>query len=215
MSERLVIVDYKSGNLPSAEKAVRRAAVEADLSVEIAVSGDADAVRAADRVILPGVGAFASCRAGLDAAPGLTDAVREAAATKPFLGVCVGMQLLSTVGLEHGETQGLDIVPGTVDLLKPRDAALKLPHMGWNEVAIESDHPALRSAAAFADPHAYFVHSYHLAPDAASDVLATADYGGPFAAIVGRGPALGTQFHPEKSQGFGLKILEGFLKWRP
>jgi len=215
MAERVVIVDYGSGNLRSAAKAVRRAGADAGLSLDVALSDRADDVAAADRVILPGVGAFASCRAGLDARDGLVEALLESAGSKPFLGICVGMQLLARRGFEHGATDGLGLVPGRVDLLRPAAADLRLPHMGWNEVRFEHEHPALAGAAALPDPHAYFVHSYALRADDPTDVLATADHGGRFAAIVARDCVLGTQFHPEKSQGFGLKVLEGFLKWRP
>lgn len=214
MAETLLIVDYGSGNLRSAEKAVARAAREAGLDVETCVSGDPEAVLKADRVLLPGVGAFASCRAGLDER-GLTDPLRASAREKPFLGICVGMQLLADIGYEHGTTEGLRLIAGEVAPLAPGDPALKIPHMGWNEVAFDRPHPVLDAAAGLGDRHAYFVHSYGFRAADEDNVLAHTDYGGAFPAVIGRDLVLGFQFHPEKSQAFGLKLLEGFLKWRP
>ena len=215
MTETLVIVDYGSGNLRSAEKAVQRVAREADLALDIRVSGEADEVARADRVILPGVGAFKSCREGLDERDGLVEALLEAGRTRPFLGICVGMQLIASRGFEHGETPGLGFVPGDVVPIEPDDTSLKIPHMGWNEVLFDREHPVLDRARAYADPHAYFVHSYRLVPEDPADQLAHVDYGGPFAAIVARDNVVGFQFHPEKSQRLGLLLIEGFLEWRP
>ena len=214
MAETLLIIDYGSGNLRSAEKAVARAAREAGLSVDVRVSGEPDDIAGADRLLLPGVGAFASCKSGLDER-GLTEPLRAAARGKPFLGICVGMQLLADVGFEHGVTDGLKLIPGEVKALAPADPVLKIPHMGWNEVMFDRPHPALDGAREMSDRHAYFVHSYAYVAADTTDMLAHTDYGGAFPAIVGRDLVLGFQFHPEKSQAFGLKLLEGFLTWRP
>ena len=214
--QTVAIIDYGSGNLRSAAKAFERAAADA---AHIQVTADPDAVRAADRVVLPGVGAFADCRAGLEAVSGMVDALIEAVEQRgrPFLGICVGMQLMATRGLEHGETPGFGWVPGDVVALQPADRALKIPHMGWNDLAIAApDHPVLAEVAAMhSTPHAYFVHSYHLAARHPGDVLAAVDYGGRLAAMVGHDNLVGTQFHPEKSQATGLALIAGFLKWRP
>jgi len=214
----LVVVDYGSGNLRSAAKALERAARERGLDTPIAVSGEAEAVARAERVVLPGVGAFADCRAGLAALPGMLDALQEAvvARGRPFLGICVGMQLMAERGLEYGETPGLGWIPGQVEALRPADPALKVPHMGWNELAptaAGAAHPLL--AGLPAGTHAYFVHSYHLRPADPGHLLAAVDYGGPLAAVIGRDNLAGTQFHPEKSQAAGLRLLGNFLEWRP
>ncbi len=214
MAETLLIIDYGSGNLRSAEKAVARAAREAAPSVNVRVSGDPEDIARADRLLLPGVGAFASCKAGLDER-GLTEPLRAAAGEKPFLGICVGMQLLADIGYEHGVTDGLKLIPGEVKALAPTDPALKIPHMGWNEVVFDRPHPALDRAREMTDRHAYFVHSYAYVAADTNDILAHTDYGGAFPAVIGRDLVLGFQFHPEKSQAFGLKLLEGFLTWRP
>ena len=215
--QRVVIVDYGSGNLHSAHKAVERAARESGAASEVIVSADAEAVVRADRVILPGVGAFADCKAGLDAVPGMIEALREFALVqaKPFLGICVGMQLLATRGLEFGETPGLDWLGGDVCLIEPADPALKVPHMGWNTLDKVRDHPLLDGMALGPEGlHAYFVHSFHLAPASEQDLVATTDYGGPITAMVARDNIAGTQFHPEKSQTLGLALLSNFLRWR-
>lgn len=214
----VVVVDYGSGNLRSAAKALERAARERGLDGAVAVSGEAEAVARAERVVLPGVGAFADCRAGLAALPGMLDALQEAvvARGRPFLGICVGMQLMAERGLEYGVHPGLGWIAGEVEALRPRDAALKIPHMGWNELAPSdagATHPVL--AGLTAGTHAYFVHSYHLRLAEPAQLLATADYGGPLAAVVGRDNLVGTQFHPEKSQAAGLRLLGNFLAWRP
>ncbi len=208
----VAIVDYGSGNLRSAAKAFERAAAGA---VDIAVTSDPEAVRRADRIVLPGVGAFADCKAGLEALDGMTDALIEAviAGGKPFLGICVGMQLMATRGLEHGDHAGLDWIAGDVGPLVPADAALKVPHMGWNELSVSTNHPVLDGLTGGA--HVYFVHSYAMSPADPSHALATTDYGGAVTAAVGRDNMIGTQFHPEKSQRAGLRLIGNFLAWRP
>ncbi|MEM7527078.1 MAG: imidazole glycerol phosphate synthase subunit HisH [Pseudomonadota bacterium] len=214
-----VIVDYGSGNLRSAEKAFQRMAEErgaaGPLGGTVVVSGDPEIVSRAERVVLPGVGAFADCRSGLMGVDGLFDAVAgRVAAGHPFLGICVGMQLMATRGLEHGETPGFGWIPGDVVRLEPADRALKVPQMGWNELVISApDHPVLAGIEPGA--HAYFVHSYHLEASAKEDRLATVNYGGPITAIVGKGNMIGTQFHPEKSQATGLALIGNFLAWEP
>jgi len=212
----VVIVDYGSGNLRSAAKAFERAVAEAGLDHKVIVTSDPDAVRLADRVVLPGVGAFADCKQGLWAIDGMADAIREHVTEKgnPFFGICVGMQLMASKGLEHGETEGFGWIEGTVDKIAPADAALKIPHMGWNELIVpEEPHPLF--AGVHTGMHVYFVHSYHLQADDPDQVLATVDYGGPITAAVGRDNMVGTQFHPEKSQVAGLRIITNFLKWAP
>jgi glutamine amidotransferase len=208
-----VIIDYGSGNLRSAEKAFQRMSAEVD-GGKIRVTADADAVARADRIVLPGVGAFADCRAGLHSVDGMVEAVREGVvAGKPFLGICVGMQLMATRGLEHGETLGFDWVPGDVVELDPNDLNLKVPHMGWNEISVDRDHPVL--AGIVPGAHAYFVHSYHLRPTNAAHRLAHTVHGEEITAVVGRDTMIGTQFHPEKSQETGLRLIANFLNWAP
>ncbi len=217
-SSETVILDYGSGNLASARKAFERAARDDGLTAAVRVTADPDAVRRADRVVLPGVGAFADCMAGLRAVPGLAEAVTEAVRTRgrPFLGVCVGMQLLATRGLEHGTADGLGWIVGDVVRLRPADPALKIPHMGWNTLHPRGPHPLLDGLATGENGlHAYFVHSYHLDAADPADVVAATDYGGPVAAVVARGNVAGTQFHPEKSQALGLGLIGNFLRWRP
>ena len=212
----VVIIDYGSGNLRSAAKAFERGVAEDGLSISIEVCADPDKVRKASHVVLPGVGAFADCRAGLMALDGMANALQEAVQVdaKPFLGICVGMQLMAKVGLEHGEHAGLGWLDGTVRALEPSDETLKIPHMGWNELELNSpSHPVLDGLSD--RPHVYFVHGYHMACDNLADVLATVDYGGPVSAVVGRANMIGTQFHPEKSQHAGLKLISNFLKWKP
>ncbi|MFQ5773795.1 MAG: imidazole glycerol phosphate synthase subunit HisH [Kiloniellaceae bacterium] len=213
---RVAIVDYGSGNLRSAAKAFERAAAEAGLSVDVTVTAAADAVAGADRIVLPGVGAFADCRRGLDALPGMVAALEHAVLrrARPFLGICVGMQLMATVGREDGDHSGLGWIPGEVVALTPADPALKVPHMGWNELKIAAaEHPVL--ARLGPNPHVYFLHGYRFRPADPAHTLAAVDYGGPVAAVVGRDNLIGTQFHPEKSQAAGLRMLENFLRWRP
>ena len=214
----VAIVDYGSGNLHSAAKAFERAAREEGLAQPIKVTSDPDEVRRADRVVLPGVGAFADCRRGLDAVDGMVEALDESvrARGRPFLGICVGMQLMAERGREYEVVQGLGWIAGEVDRIAPADPALKIPHMGWNTLEARRPHPLLEGiAVGTAGLHAYFVHSFHLRAAARSDLIAEADYGGPITAIVGRDTMVGTQFHPEKSQRLGLKLIGNFLKWKP
>ena len=210
------IIDYGSGNLRSAQKACERAAREGGLSIDVVVTADAEVVAKADRILLPGVGAFADCMAGLSALPGMREALDEAVIQKarPFLGICVGLQLMATRGLEHGETAGLDWIPGEVTRLAPSDKMLKIPHMGWNELIVsQPEHPCL--AGITTGDHAYFVHSYALHPKDPSHVAAEVEYGARVTAAVARDNIFGTQFHPEKSQATGLRLLQNFLRWAP
>ena len=210
------IVDYGSGNLRSAAKAFERAIAESGSSANVSVTADAEEVAAADRVVLPGVGAFADCRAGLAAVDGMTEAVADAVINKgrPFLGICVGMQLMATRGLEHGETPGFGWIEGEVRAIQPSDKTIKIPHMGWNQLTFSKPrHPVL--AGLEDGDHAYFVHSYGFVSDDSNDVLARVDYGGEINAAVGRNNMIGTQFHPEKSQATGLKLITNFLNWAP
>ncbi|MDR6303139.1 glutamine amidotransferase [Nitrobacter vulgaris] len=212
------IIDYGSGNLHSAAKAFECAARNMEGSEKIIVTRDPDVVFRADRVVLPGVGAFADCRKGLDALDGMVEAMTEAVRDKarPFLGICVGMQLMATRGREHVTTDGLGWIAGDVEKISPRDERLKIPHMGWNTLDPVREHPVLeRLPLGPKGRHAYFVHSYHLNAANETDVLARADYGGPVTAIVGKDTAIGTQFHPEKSQRFGLALIANFLRWKP
>jgi len=214
----VAIVDYGSGNLHSAAKAFERAAHEAGLNQRIVVTQDPAVVAQADRVVLPGVGAFADCRRGLDAVPGMVEALEETVRRKgrPFFGICVGMQLLAERGREYEVTEGLGWIAGEVDRITPSDAGLKIPHMGWNTLNVARPHHLL-DGLAFGPQglHAYFVHSYQLKPAERSDLVAEADYGGAVTAIVGRDNIVGTQFHPEKSQKLGLALIANFLKWKP
>ncbi|MDP3527087.1 MAG: imidazole glycerol phosphate synthase subunit HisH [Hoeflea sp.] len=215
---QVVIVDYGSGNLRSALKAFERAARETGVSATISLSADADHVAAADRVVLPGVGAYADCRAGLDAIDGMNEALRHAveARARPFLGICVGMQLMSTRGLEKTMTPGFDWISGDVVEIRPSNPALKIPQIGWNTLDLARPHPLFDGIPTGPDGlHAYFVHSYHLAATNPSDVLATTDYGGPVTAAVVHENRAGTQFHPEKSQTLGLALISNFLTWKP
>ncbi|MFN3867610.1 MAG: imidazole glycerol phosphate synthase subunit HisH [Hyphomicrobiaceae bacterium] len=215
--QRVAIIDYGSGNLHSAAKAFERAARESEADAEIVVTSEPEVVRAADRVVLPGVGAYADCKRGLEAVPGMREALEETVRGKghPFLGICVGMQLMATRGLEHGVTEGLDWIAGEVRHITPTDTALKIPHMGWNTLDVVTPHALLEGIETGAGGlHAYFVHSYHLVAASDADVVARTDYGGPITAFVARGNMAGTQFHPEKSQTLGLKLLANFLKWR-
>jgi glutamine amidotransferase len=214
----VAIVDYGSGNLHSAAKAFERAARDAAPDQTIVVTRDPDAVRSAERVVLPGVGAFADCRRGLDAIPGMVDALEESVRRKgkPFFGICVGMQLMAERGREYEVTQGLGWIPGEVDKIAPADPALKIPHMGWNTLNTLKSHPLFDGIPLGPQGlHAYFVHSYELKPTQPSDLVAQADYGGPITAVVGRDNIVGTQFHPEKSQRLGLALIANFLKWKP
>ncbi|TVR99732.1 MAG: imidazole glycerol phosphate synthase subunit HisH [Rhodospirillales bacterium] len=212
----VAIIDYGSGNLRSAAKAFERAVDSDGLRLEVRVTGDPAAVAAASHIVLPGVGAFADCRQGLAALPGMDEALERAVIRdgRPFLGICVGMQLLATTGREHGDYPGLGWIGGDVVRLTPADPGLKIPHMGWNELEpMAEDHPVLAGITPGA--HAYFVHSYGMVPADPGTILATCDYGGAVTAIVGRDNIIGTQFHPEKSQAVGLRLIADFLRWRP
>jgi glutamine amidotransferase len=212
---KVAIIDYGSGNLRSAAKAFERAAAEAAIAADIVVTAEPQAVAEADRIVLPGVGAFADCRRGLAAVPGLEAAMCEAviARGRPFLGICVGMQLMAERGREFETVAGLGWIGGEVVAIEPHDPSLKIPHMGWNEIEPRTAHPLLVGLAAGA--HAYFVHSYHFRLADPKDVVAVTDYGGPLAAIIGHGNLAGTQFHPEKSQEAGLRLIGNFLRWCP
>ena len=215
---RVAIIDYGSGNLRSAAKAFERAAHEAGIAAAIELTADADAVARADRIVLPGVGAFADCEAGLAAVPGMREAIEEAARvrSRPFLGICVGMQLMAERGLEKAVTAGFGWIAGDVSEMEPADPALKIPQIGWNTIDTARDHALLAGISTGTKGlHAYFVHSYHLDAANPEDVLAVADYGGPVTAAVVRGNLAGTQFHPEKSQALGLALIANFLRWKP
>ena len=214
----VAIVDYGSGNLHSAAKAFERAAHEAGLNQPIVVTQDPTAVARADRIVLPGVGAFADCRRGLDAVSGMVEALEEAVRRRgrPFFGICVGMQLMAERGREYVITEGLGWIPGEVDRIEPQDPGLKVPHMGWNTLDLTRSHPLLDGVATGPQGlHAYFVHSYHLNAAGRDCLVAQADYGGPVTALVARETYAGTQFHPEKSQRLGLALIANFLKWSP
>ena len=216
--QRVAIIDYGSGNLHSAAKAFERAAREGEADAEILVTADPGVVAAADRVVLPGVGAFADCKRGLEAVPGMRDALQKAVRSdmRPFLGICVGMQLMATRGLEFEISDGLDWIAGEVRAIKPTDPDLKIPHMGWNTLQIVNAHPLLDDIETGEKGlHAYFVHSYQLVPESGEAVVAVTDYGGPITAMIAKDNMAGTQFHPEKSQTLGLKLIANFLKWRP
>jgi glutamine amidotransferase len=208
MTEVLALVDYGAGNLHSVENALRK------VGANVSLTSDPDVIRAADRIVLPGVGSFKTCAEGLRNAHGVIEAMHERVfiGGAPFLGICVGMQLLATRGLEHGETRGLGWIDGTVRLMEPTDRQVKVPHMGWNDVGLM---PHARGHEVVSAGEAYFLHSYHFNARYHEDVLAMTDHGGGLVAAVGRENFLGVQFHPEKSQGFGLALLERFLEWRP
>ena len=210
---QVALIDYGSGNLASAAKALARAA--ADTKHQIITTADPDVVREADRIVLPGVGAFADCMRGLNAIPGMVTTLREKVLQDgvPFLGICIGMQLLATIGREFGDHAGLGWIAGEVVKITPSDPALKIPHMGWNSLNIAQSHPLLAGIENGAD--AYFVHSYQFKPALPDDLLATTDYGGKLTAMIGYENIAGTQFHPEKSQATGLTLLANFLKWKP
>ena len=233
MLRTVALIDYGSGNLRSAEKALARVAAEAGTAHEIVVTADPARVESAERIVLPGVGAFADCMRGVSSIPGMIDVLADKVLKRgaPFLGICVGMQLLAEVGREHGDHQGLGWMPGDVVKITPhpdplpqsafakttadkgeRGVVLKIPHMGWNALSVRAPHPVSDGMNA-AD--VYFVHSYCIRPSNRAHVLATTDYGGEIAAIVGRDNIIGTQFHPEKSQAIGLAFLQRFLKWQP
>jgi len=215
---RVAIIDYGSGNLRSATKAFERAARESGIAAEIDLTNDAERVRKADRIVLPGVGAYADCRAGLDAVPGMVEAIEEVAIgrARPFFGICVGMQLMSERGLEKTTTNGFGWIAGDVKEITPSDPSLKIPQIGWNTIHVKHRHPLFEGIPTGREGlHAYFVHSYHLDATRREDVLAVTDYGGEITAAVARGNLAGTQFHPEKSQMLGLALIANFLRWRP
>jgi glutamine amidotransferase len=211
----VAIIDHGSGNLRSAAKAFERCAGELGTGDAIRVTGDADAVAKADRIVLPGVGAFGDCRRGVDRLDGMLEVLTEAVIRqgKPFLGICVGMQLMADAGLEHGRHPGFGWIGGEVRAIEPDDPALKVPHMGWNALTVRTPHPLLDGIEDGTD--VYFVHSYQLVARDPDDVLATTDHGGAITAVVGRDNMVGTQFHPEKSQAAGLQLIGNFLRWRP
>ncbi|QKV19815.1 imidazole glycerol phosphate synthase subunit HisH [Oricola thermophila] len=215
---RVAIIDYGSGNLRSAVKSFERSAREAGIAAEIELTSQAERVATADRIVLPGVGAYADCRSGLDSVPGMVDALNDAVVERgrPFFGICVGMQLMATRGLEKTVTQGLGWISGDVIEMTPSDPSLKIPQIGWNTLDLVRPHPLFDGIRMGEDGlHAYFVHSYHLAAENEADVVARTDYGGPVTAAVVRGNMFGTQFHPEKSQKLGLALIANFLKWTP
>lgn len=209
-----VLVDYDSGNLHSAQKAFERMAREAGHGT-VVVTSDADVVAKADRIVLPGDGAFPACRKALYAVDGVAEAIVDAVEKRgvPFLGICVGMQMLATLGHEYEETPGFDWISGEITHIKPADASLKVPHMGWNDLII--DHPHAVLAGIQTGDHAYFVHSYHMAVTKDAERIAHVDYAGDITAIVGCDNIVGTQFHPEKSQATGLRLIANFLNWKP
>ena len=212
----VAIVDYGSGNLHSAAKAFERAARQSGQT--ITVTNDPETVRRAERIVLPGVGAFADCRRGLEAVAGMIEALTESVQQRgrPFLGICVGMQLLAEWGREYQDTPGLGWIAGDVTKIAPQEPSLKIPHMGWNTLAPQRAHPLLADLALGPQGlHAYFVHSYQLKPKDGDDLVAQTDYGGPLTAIVARDTVVGTQFHPEKSQRLGLSLIANFLRWAP
>jgi glutamine amidotransferase len=223
MTQTIAIIDYGSGNLRSAAKSFEHVIATEGIDARVAISGRAADIAAADRVVLPGQGAFGDCIAGLRAVPGMVDALEQTVREKgrPFFGICVGMQLLATRGLEHGVHEGLGWIPGDVIKMTPADPALKIPHMGWNTVRCTDSgaaHPVLQSiteSSAQEGIHFYFVHSFMVQSDKTDMLLATSQYGGPINAIIGRDNIIGTQFHVEKSQQAGLTLIRDFLNWKP
>ena len=215
---KVAIIDYGSGNLRSATKAFERCAREAGIAADIVLTADAETARAADRIVLPGVGAYADCKAGFAAVPGMIEALNEAVIerARPFLGICVGMQLMSSRGLEKTVTEGLGWIGGDVVEMTPNDPALKIPQIGWNTINLNRAHPLFHGIeTGDSGLHAYFVHSYHYKTARPQDCLGTVDYGGAMTAIVARDNMIGTQFHPEKSQTLGLALIANFLRWKP
>jgi glutamine amidotransferase len=214
----VAIIDYGSGNLHSAAKAFERAAREQGNGLDVKVTAEPETVAGAERIVLPGVGAFADCKAGLARVPGMIEALEEAVRKdgKPFLGICVGLQLMAALGLEHGVTPGLGWIDGEVSAIEPNDASLKIPHMGWNTLKPTRQHALLDGIPTGPEGlHAYFVHSYHFVPAEMDTLVATTDYGGPVTALVAKDNMAGSQFHPEKSQKLGLALIANFLKWKP
>lgn len=214
----VAIIDYGSGNLHSAAKAFERAAREENAKLAVKVTAEPEDVVSAERIVLPGVGAFADCKAGLAAVPGMIEALEDRVRNRgvPFLGICVGLQLMASQGLEHGVTPGLDWISGDVRAIEPEDTHLKIPHMGWNTLNLRQDHPLFDGIPTGPDGlNAYFVHSYHFVPGDGDARVATTDYGGDVTAFVARDNMAGSQFHPEKSQKLGLALIANFLKWTP
>ena len=214
MTDFTALVDYDSGNLHSAQKAFERMALDVGAG-DVIVTSDPDTVSRATRIVLPGDGAFPACKAALQAVPGLAEAIREAVESRavPFLGICVGMQMLATTGYEYEPTPGFGWIPGAVTRITPANPTFKIPHMGWNDLVIDAAHPVLDGLNT--GDHAYFVHSWALTVENPAHLLAHVDYAGPVTAIVGRDTIIGTQFHPEKSQSAGLRLIGNFLRWRP
>lgn len=214
---KIAIIDYGSGNLHSAQKAIEKAAARLN-KAQVEVTSDPEKILLADRIVLPGVGAFGDCKNGLSEIPNLIDALNEAVLKRgrPFLGICVGMQLLATMGLEHECTNGLDWIKGVVRPLEPSDRSLRIPQMGWNTLSMLREHELLEGVPLGDEGlHAYFVHSYFFDCDNSNDLVAVTDYGGPVTAVVARDNVAGSQFHPEKSQKLGIAFLENFLRWKP
>ena len=215
---KVAIVDYGSGNLRSAQKAFERAVLENRMAAQVCVTSDPDQVEKADRIVLPGVGAFRDCRDGINALEGMKEVlqvqVRDKA--KPFFGICVGMQLMADRGLEGEPTSGFGWIGGKVEKIEISDPTLKIPHMGWNTLDVSNQHPLLNGiATGDAGLHAYFVHSYHFNTEQSADCIATTNYGGQVTAMIAHENMVGTQFHPEKSQKLGLAMISNFLKWTP
>jgi imidazole glycerol-phosphate synthase subunit HisH len=215
---QISIIDYGSGNLHSAAKALERAAREHGSKLAVKVTAEPEEVAKADRIVLPGVGAFADCKQGLTRVPGMIEVLEEAVRKqgKPFLGICVGLQLMASRGLEHGVTPGLDWIEGEVRAITPANPALKIPHMGWNTLSVGREHALLDGIPTGEEGlHAYFVHSYHFVPEDEAALVASTDYGGPITALIAKDNMAGTQFHPEKSQKLGLAFIANFLAWKP
>jgi imidazole glycerol-phosphate synthase subunit HisH len=215
---RIALIDYGAGNLHSAGKALERALADTGIPGEVTITDDARVAAAADRIVLPGDGAYADCMTQLKAAPGMVETLEKRVRQDgvPFLGICVGMQLLATQGTEYGVTRGLGWLPGSVDRIRPTDPALKVPHMGWNTLDDHKPHALTKGIALGPQGlHAYFLHAYHLTADNENDVVARASYGQPVTSIVARDNIAGAQFHPEKSQKLGLALLANFLRWKP
>ncbi|MBT4890654.1 MAG: imidazole glycerol phosphate synthase subunit HisH [Rhodospirillales bacterium] len=218
MSKSVTIIDYGSGNLRSVAKAFERSVAESGSGTRVVVTSDVKQVQVADRIVLPGVGAFGDCMAGLSGIDGMIETLNEAVIKggRPFIGICVGMQLLASEGHEYGIHKGLGWIPGRVEIIKPLDASLKVPHMGWNTLKVSHDHAVFEGLATEgSDPHVYFVHSNHYVTENTLHRLAVTEYGSEITAVIGRDNILGTQFHPEKSQASGLKLISNFLKWNP
>lgn len=214
----IAVIDYGAGNLRSAAKALEAALRHIGRDEAVEVTSDPEKIARADRIVLPGDGAFPDCQRGLSSVDGLREALHEAVRQRavPFMGICIGMQLLASYGEEYEKTDGLGWIPGRVTRVTPDDSALKVPHMGWNTLEAKRAHPLLEGLQLGPDGlHAYFLHAYHLLADEPEDVVAVADYGGPVTAIVARDNVAGTQFHPEKSQRLGLVLMSNFLRWRP